>query len=71
MFAAFSLCFCRIFAQLLAKDGLYEAKHQCMLRNGVQILTWDSYRKYLKYAHRKYGKKFFRQIPKVKDLRGK
>lgn len=54
-----------------SKDGLYEAKHQCMIRNNVQILTWRDYKKYIDYVYRKYGRNFFRQIPKVKDIASK
>jgi len=39
-------------------DGLYEAKHQCMLENNVYIMLDDEYIEYVKYVENKFGKKF-------------
>lgn len=36
-------------------DGVYEAKHQCMIRNGVKILTDAQYVEYIDYVAEKYG----------------
>ena len=38
----------------------YEAKHQCMLANGIRIIMSDSEEseKYMNYVNSKYGKKF-------------
>lgn len=40
------------------QDMKYEAKHQCMIRNGVKIVTDCS--PYMKYVDEKYGKDFLR-----------
>lgn len=42
-------------------DGLYEAKHQCMIKNNVIILKYKEYMKYVKYINEKYGKDFLKQ----------
>lgn len=39
-------------------DGLYEAKHQCMIANDVKIMLDAEYSKYVKYAEGKFGKDF-------------
>ena len=40
----------------------YEAKHQCMLRNDVKILTNADYQKYLDYVEQKHGKHYLEQF---------
>jgi len=48
-------------------DALYEAKHQCMLRNGVRILSDNDYKPYLDYLKQKFTPeqiKSFRNIKK-------
>lgn len=45
-------------------NDLYEAKHQCMIQNGVMILTSKDYLKYLKYVKEKYGKNFLTNLKK-------
>lgn len=40
----------------------YEAKHQCMLKNSVVILTSVKYSKYLNYINAKYGKNYLKQF---------
>lgn len=42
-------------------DGLYEAKHQCMIKNNVIILKYKEYMKYVKYINEKYGKNYIKQ----------
>lgn len=39
-------------------DGVYEAKHQCMLENNVHIMLDDEYMQYVKYVEQKFGKDF-------------
>lgn len=41
-------------------DGLYEAKHQCMLANNIKIITDCSM--YLSYIDDKYGKYYLKQF---------
>ena len=41
------------------RDNLMEAKHQCMIRNNVEIITDCS--KYIEYVETKYGKAFFEE----------
>lgn len=45
----------------------YEAKHQCMLANNVQIYTHIDYAKYLEYVDQKYGKDFISSLRKTPD----
>lgn len=45
-----------------SKDNEYEAKHQCMLANGVQILTGEDYKQYLDYVAEKYGKNYIKTM---------
>lgn len=40
-------------------DGLVEAKHQCMIKNGIELLT--DCEKYIKYVKNKYGKNFIKE----------
>lgn len=42
------------------QDELYEMKHQCALKNNVQIIY--DYQKYIDYVKQKYGKDFYRRI---------
>ena len=41
------------------RNELFEAKHQCMIRNNVEIITDCS--KYIEYVTTKYGKNFFKE----------
>lgn len=41
------------------RNELFEAKHQCMIRNNVEIITDCS--KYIEYVETKYGKNFFKE----------
>ena len=41
------------------RNELFEAKHQCMIRNNVEIITDCS--KYIEYVKTKYGKNFFKE----------
>ena len=47
------------------RDGLFEAKHQCMLKNGVKIIT--DYSIYIEYVKNKYGKDYLKKIRKNKN----
>lgn len=44
----------------------YGAKHQCVLRNNVEILYEKDYKKYLVYIDEKYGKNYLSQFKKAK-----
>ena len=46
--------------QYLLECSKYEAKHQCMLKNNVAILTSNDYAKYLDYIESTYGKDFLK-----------
>lgn len=46
-----------------------EAKHQCMLANGVVIMREHDYLKYLKYVWSKYGKVYLQQFRKKDQTR--
>ena len=45
-----------------SQDALYEAKHQCMLKNDVKILRHGDYMKYIQHVEDKYGKHWFDQF---------
>ena len=42
-----------------ALDALYEAKHQCALKNNVKILYKEDYKKYIDWFYTKYKKEDF------------
>ena len=42
------------------QDDKYEAKHQCMIKNNVKILT--NFDEYIKYVKNKYGKAFLESL---------
>lgn len=46
-------------------DGLYEAKHQCMLKNNVRILTSEQYNTYVEYVKNKYGNNYLKSFKKI------
>jgi hypothetical protein len=48
--------------QYLLECAKYEAKHQCMLKNNVVILTSKDYEKYIIYVESTYGKDFLKQF---------
>lgn len=48
-------------------DELYEAKHQCALKNNVKILYTKDYQKYLDYIDEKYGKNYLNQFRNKKE----
>lgn len=45
-----------------SQDGLYEAKHKCMVENGVEIWKSDDYKKYVKYVNERYGKGYLKSF---------
>lgn len=47
-------------------DEIYEAKHQCMIKNNVKILLTasDEIITAVKYVENKYGKKFLKSCKK-------
>ena len=47
-----------------SQDGLFEAKHQCLIKNNVKILYSDDYKKYLDYIDDKYGKEYLKKFKK-------
>ena len=48
--------------QYLLECSKYEAKHQCMLKNNITILTSKDYEKYISYVESTYGKDFLKQF---------
>lgn len=50
-----------------SQDGLYEAKHQCMLKNNVVILKSSDCKKYIEYVQQKYGKGYLEQFKNKKQ----
>ena len=45
-----------------SQDKLYEAKHQCLIKNNVIILYKKDYQKYLEYVNQKFGEDFLSQF---------
>lgn len=43
-------------------DGLYEAKHQCMIRNNVTILKYKDYMFYVNYIKEKYSSDYLNKF---------
>lgn len=50
-----------------SQDELYEAKHQCALKNNVKILYTKDYQKYLDYIEETYGKNYLNQFRNKKE----
>ena len=48
-----------------SQDELYEAKHQCMIKNNVKILKSKDYLIYIKYVKNKYGKFYLKQFKNI------
>ena len=44
------------------QDGLYEAKHQCMLQNNVKIMRVSEMKDIIDYVSCKYGKSYLKQF---------
>ena len=45
-----------------SQDSLYEAKHQCMLKNDIVIMTSSSYLMFQMYVENKYGKQYWKKF---------
>ena len=43
------------------QDAIYEAKHQCMLKNNVKILRYNEYNKFVIYVNETYGNDFIKK----------
>ena len=54
-----------------SQDGLYEAKHQCMIHNNVKIIKQNDCICYLSYVKEKYGSEFFIKTRKYSDIETK
>lgn len=53
--------------QYVHQCALYEAKHQCMIQNDVQILLGEDCQQYLDYIEKMYGKGYLNQFKKSKE----
>lgn len=40
------------------RDSLYEAKHQCAIRNNVEVWTKNDYMRFIDYVEQNYGKSY-------------
>ena len=49
-----------------SQDKLYEAKHQCMLKNDIIILRSNEYSMFILYVEEKYGKDFYQKLKEQK-----
>ena len=45
-----------------SQDGLYEAKHQCLLSNDVEVWRHQQYHIYIDYVKDKYGKDYLKSF---------
>ena len=45
-----------------SQDEIYEAKHQCMLKNNVEIWKYEKYSKCIDYIDNKYGKDYLKSF---------
>lgn len=43
-------------------DEIYEAKHQCMIENGVKLVLPSEYNEYIKYVKKMYGGDYLRKF---------
>jgi len=41
-----------------SQDGIYEAKHQCIIANNVKIILQSQCNEYIAYVNDKYGQEF-------------
>lgn len=48
-------------------DALYEAKHQCMLKNNVIVLGIDEVKKCIQHVDKKYGKQHLKSFKVSKE----
>ena len=48
--------------QYILECAKYEAKHQCMLKNDVVILTNESYKMFLCYVNQRYGNDYLKKF---------
>lgn len=48
-----------------SQDTLYEAKHQCAIRNDVDVWTKKDYMKFIDYVEQKYGGGYLKSFKKV------
>ena len=44
------------------KDYIAEAKHQCMIKNNVKIISVEEIKPILDYINEKYGKNYLKQF---------
>lgn len=50
-----------------SQNDRYEAKHQCMLKNNIVILTTKDYIKYIDYVEFKYGNDYLKRFRNSKE----
>ena len=43
-------------------DEIYEAKHQCMIKNGIKLMLPSEYKKYIEYVKKTYGNDYLRKF---------
>ena len=44
------------------EDDKYEAKHQCAISNGIEIMYFNQYVEYIEYIKQKYGNDYLKQF---------
>ena len=47
-----------------SRDSLYEAKHQCAIRNNVEVWTKNDYMRFIAYVEQNYGKSYLQSFRK-------
>ena len=43
-------------------DEIYEAKHQCMIKNSIKLMLPSEYKKYIEYVKKTYGNDYLRKF---------
>jgi hypothetical protein len=43
-------------------DEIYEAKHRCMIENGIKLMLPPEYNKYIEYVKKTYGGDYLRKF---------
>ena len=41
-----------------SRDSLYEAKHQCAIKNNIEVWTKNDYMRFIAYVEQNYGKSY-------------
>ena len=48
-----------------SKDKLFEAKHQCMIKNNVKLILSNDIKFYINYIKEKYGSSYIKSLKQL------